>query len=135
MNLEQEMEKTLLEHKIVIPDDLEKRNTLISDLMELVVNRLQDWLVEDINSTRKLDQLCVYYRIIWANANEFNLPRNVDSDEAARIRFMKEAFKFSYEQLAYMFQRSKSTIHDVLLRKIDPMEDHEETNERAYIHN
>ena len=55
-------------------------------------------------------------------------PKQVCPDEAQEIISLKEQHKYSIGDLAFIFQRSKSTIHQVLKQsgKLDP-EDQAET--------
>jgi len=112
-----DIKNTLSEYEVQMPDP-SKENELAAKLTIDVIKNLQDWIIEDSSSGKNRDQFCVYFRILWANVNGHSFNRNVDDDEASRIQLMRMNMGFSHDQLAFIFQRSKSTIHDVLRREI-----------------
>jgi hypothetical protein len=111
----------VLENKfcINVPEDLEARIDYHHELLTIFIHRIQDWLFEDLDTKpHNRDQGKSYLRIMWALSNLNNLPRHVDTEEGKKIRLLKEG-GYSNSELAYIFQRSKSTIHDVLHRDIE----------------
>ena len=71
------------------------------------------WILEDINRIDHLKRVenVIYCRTLWIIGEENEVKPKVDEWEANKIREIRKS-GFSIAELARVFQRSKSTIHD-----------------------
>lgn len=77
------------------------------------------WCVEDLDRIspewrHKRNLLAVYYWIIWLGAQD-SRPAHIDELEARIIRMLRDKCKLSIDKIAFITDRSKSTIHHHLL--------------------
>jgi hypothetical protein len=71
------------------------------------------WMLEDVDRIDHLKRVenVIYCRILWILGEENEFKSQVDEWEAEKIRGLRKA-GFSIAEIARVFQRSKSTIHD-----------------------
>jgi hypothetical protein len=88
------------------------------------IEEFTTWCVEDLERIspewrHKRNLLIAYYRIIWLGVQD---PRqaHIDELEVKVIRMLRDEYKLSMDEIAFVTGRSKSTIHHHLL---DPIPD------------
>ncbi|MCX6648956.1 MAG: hypothetical protein NTV61_06155 [Candidatus Bathyarchaeota archaeon] len=74
---------------------------------------VSSWMLEDIDRIDHLKRSedVIYCRILWILGEENEFKSQVDEWEAEKIRALRK-LGMSIAELARVFQRSKSTIHD-----------------------
>ena len=84
------------------------------------LNEFTTWCVEDMDKIplewqHKRSVIPVYYRIIWLGDHE---PRSahIDEIEAGIIRMLRDKCNLSMDEIAFVTDRSTSTIHHHLLQ-------------------
>lgn len=88
-------------------------------IVEFTTLKICESYVESLKDVKaSADEWKVYYRVQQILVRfPKPQPQHVDEQEAEAIKDLREHHKYSISDLAFIFDRSKATIHDVLNRQ------------------
>ena len=88
-------------------------------IMDFTLNQLDERILRSLETVKGTpNEWKIYYRVQQILVRfPKPQPQHVDEEEAEEITGMSEQHHYSVSDLAFIFDRSKATIHEVLNRK------------------